>query len=151
PKANIHQKHTTVRRTRRYNIDFWGLSPGRAAMTNILVVDDTAMERRRAGAILEKAGLLDGTPGAAGGVKVLYATHGNAALAPLHENRIDLVLTDVMMPEMNGLELVIETREQYPGIPVILMTAHGSEDIAAQALQLGAAGYVPKRNLARDL
>jgi anti-sigma regulatory factor (Ser/Thr protein kinase) len=55
------------------------------------------------------------------------------------------------MPEMNGLELVEAVRANHPGVPVILMTAFGSEDIAIAALRKGAASYVAKRNLARDL
>jgi CheY-like chemotaxis protein len=62
-----------------------------------------------------------------------------------------LVLTDLQMPEMNGLELVEAIQRAYRHVPVILMTAHGSEEIAVAALQKGAASYVPKRNLARDL
>src|SRR5207244_6592288 len=61
------------------------------------------------------------------------------------------VLTDLQMPEMNGLELVSTIRAHHANVPVILMTAHGSEDIALEALRRGAASYVPKDNLARDL
>jgi anti-sigma regulatory factor (Ser/Thr protein kinase) len=52
---------------------------------------------------------------------------------------------------MDGLELVQQIRLKYPLTPVILMTAHGSEDVAVRALQFGAASYVPKRDLANDL
>src|SRR5262249_46650351 len=62
-----------------------------------------------------------------------------------------LVLTDLLMPDRDGLDLVKEVREKYPFVPVILMTAYGSEEVAIQALRLGAASYVPKRNLAHDL
>src|SRR5262249_1196480 len=62
-----------------------------------------------------------------------------------------VVLTDMLMPGMDGLQLVQAIRAKYPLVPVILMTAHGSEDIAIQALQKGAASYVPKKFLARDL
>ncbi len=55
------------------------------------------------------------------------------------------------MPQLDGLELVSRIRRDYPGLPVVLMTAHGTEEIAMQALRSGAAGYVAKRNLARDL
>jgi anti-sigma regulatory factor (Ser/Thr protein kinase) len=55
------------------------------------------------------------------------------------------------MPEMGGLQLVEQVKLKYPGLPVILMTAHGSEEIAIQALKAGAASYVPKRNLAKEL
>ncbi len=55
------------------------------------------------------------------------------------------------MPEMDGLALVEHVRRSVPGLPVILMTAHGSEEIAVQALRKGAASYVAKRNLAAEL
>jgi anti-sigma regulatory factor (Ser/Thr protein kinase) len=63
----------------------------------------------------------------------------------------DIVLTDLQMPEMNGLELVTAIKDRFPSVPVILMTAQGSEEIASQALRQGAASYVPKRRLAEDL
>ena len=63
----------------------------------------------------------------------------------------DLVITDLLMPEINGLQLVAAMREKYPRIPVILMTSQGSEEIAVQALQQGAASYVPKKLLLRYL
>jgi hypothetical protein len=61
------------------------------------------------------------------------------------------VLTDLQMPELNGLELVRMVRSEYPLIPVVLMTSKGSEEIAVEALQQGAASYVPKRLLADEL
>jgi CheY-like chemotaxis protein/anti-sigma regulatory factor (Ser/Thr protein kinase) len=107
----------------------------------VLVVDDSAIDRHLAGAIVQK---LEGW-------KATFAGNGVEALASLKVEQPDLVLTDMLMPEMDGLELVTAIRSQYPLLPVILMTAHGSEDIAIQALQRGAASYVPKKSLARDL
>jgi anti-sigma regulatory factor (Ser/Thr protein kinase) len=52
---------------------------------------------------------------------------------------------------LDGLQLVQADHAKYPLVPVILMTAHGSEDLAIRALQSGAASYVPKKSLARDL
>ena len=60
----------------------------------------------------------------------------------------DIVVSDLQMPEMDGLELVETIRREHPGLPVILMTAHGSEETAIQALRKGATNYVAKRNLA---
>src|SRR5207302_7182262 len=100
-----------------------------------------AMDRHMAGKIVQKLG----------GWRVAYATNGVEALAAIAEQPPDVVLTDMLMPEMDGLQLVQAIRSKYPLIPVILMTAHGSEDIAIQALQRGAASYVPKKSLARDL
>ncbi len=110
-------------------------------MTTVLVVDDSAVDRRLAGGILEKAS----------GLKIEYAANGAEALKKIEQARPDIVLSDLQMPEMDGLELVGHVRNRYPLIPVILMTAHGSEDIAVQALARGAASYVPKAKLAQEL
>ncbi len=107
----------------------------------ILIVDDAAMDRHLAGAIVQK---IDGW-------KTLFAEHGKEALEILKRQTPDVVLTDMLMPEMDGLELVRAIRIQHPLVPVILMTAHGSEDLAIEALRSGAASYVPKKSLARDL
>ncbi|MEX0715658.1 MAG: response regulator [Planctomycetaceae bacterium] len=110
-------------------------------MTRVLIVDDSATDRRLAGGLLERKG----------GFELLFAEHGRAALEQLELHLPDLVLTDLQMPEMDGLELVQAIKRDYPLIPVILMTAKGSEDIAVRALQHGAASYVPKRQLSTDL
>ena len=61
----------------------------------------------------------------------------------------ELVITDLTMPEMNGLELVTSVRRHYPGVPVILMTAYGSEALSIELL--GRSGNVPKSRLADKL
>ena len=85
------------------------------------------------------------------GWRVSTATSGAAALDAIQTDAPDLVLTDMLMPEMDGLELTQAIRNQYPSIPVVVMTAHGSEEMAIRALRSGAASYVPKRTMARDL
>jgi CheY-like chemotaxis protein len=110
-------------------------------MATVLIVDDSAVDRLRAEKLLAKDA----------GLSVRTATNGKEALLQLKQELPDIVITDMQMPEMDGLQLVEEIRAQYPAVPVILMTAHGSEELAVQALQRGAASYVPKRNLARDL
>lgn len=107
----------------------------------VLVVDDSVIDRHLAGAIIQKQE----------GWIATFAGNGVEALEVLKTQQPALVLTDMLMPEMDGLELVQAIRTAYPLVPVILMTAHGSEDIAIQALQRGAASYVPKKSLARDL
>ncbi|MCS6850065.1 MAG: response regulator [Gemmataceae bacterium] len=107
----------------------------------VLVVDDSPVDRRLAGGIVEKNS----------DYRAAYASNGSEALKLIAQEPPGVVLTDLLMPEMDGLELVEAIRNQYPLVPVILMTAHGSEDIAMQALQRGAASYVPKKYLARDL
>jgi CheY-like chemotaxis protein/anti-sigma regulatory factor (Ser/Thr protein kinase) len=109
--------------------------------TPVLVVDDSPIDRRLAGGILERSGEY----------RAIYAANGNEALIVLEQQQPRIVLTDLQMPEMDGLELVEAVHSKYPLVPVVLMTAHGSETIAIQALQRGAASYVPKKNLATDL
>ncbi len=110
-------------------------------MPTVLVVDDTAVDRRLAGGLLENAPDLN----------VCYAQNGKDALLQIGNELPDLVLTDLQMPDLDGLQLVISITERYPDVPVVLMTAHGSEVIAAQALASGAASYVPKSELAENL
>jgi len=119
-------------------------------MTKVLIVDDSQVDRLRAGRLVEKGTGLP-SPAAPDGITAVYAGNGREALDVLARERPDVVVTDLQMPEMDGLELVLEVRIRYPLVPVILMTAHGSEDLAARALLGGAASYVPKRDLVRDL
>ena len=110
-------------------------------MMTVLVVDDSSLDRRLAGGLLQKHSNWE----------VIFACDGQDALAQIELHLPDLVLTDLQMPKLNGLELVQAVRKEYPLIPVVLMTAKGSEEIAVQALQAGAASYVSKRQLADDL
>ncbi|MCK5096540.1 MAG: response regulator, partial [Desulfobacteraceae bacterium] len=66
------------------------------------------------------------------------ASSGMEALDILSQERIDLVLTDVKMPGMDGVELLAKIKEINPDIPVIVMTAHGSVEKAVEAMQKGA-------------
>ncbi len=87
----------------------------------------------------------------AGGFTVETAANGAEAIAAIERSPPDLVLTDLDMPMMNGLELVEAVHRRFPRVPVVLMTAFGSDEVAARALEAGAASYVPKRNLEKDL
>lgn len=104
-------------------------------MPTILVVDDSAVDRRLAKELLaDKAGY-----------DVRFAVNGAEALAALAADKPDLVIADLLMPGVGGLELTQTIRRDYPEVPVILMTSRGNEEIAVEALQSGAASYVPKR------
>jgi CheY-like chemotaxis protein len=119
-------------------------------MPTVLVVDDSSLDRHLAASLLgRRAGAeVSGQPAR---FRVLSASNGQEALAAIRKETPDLVLTDLQMPDMDGLKLVQEIRYHFPFLPVVLMTGQGSEDIAIQALQRGAASYVPKKNLAYDL
>lgn len=108
---------------------------------HVLVVDDSVVDRRLAGGILEQEP----------GWQISYAEGGKAALELMAQQLPTLVLTDLQMPDMDGLELVETIRHQHPLVPVVLMTRYGSDDLAFKALKNGAASYVPKRLLADEL
>ncbi len=110
-------------------------------MPSVLIVDDSPVERRLSVSICER------TP--SGGFTM--PPIGEEALARVAEASVDLVVTDLNMPVMDGLELVTAMRTHYPHIPVILITAYGSEALAVEALERGAAGYVPKSRLTEKL
>jgi CheY-like chemotaxis protein/anti-sigma regulatory factor (Ser/Thr protein kinase) len=110
-------------------------------MANILVVDDSAVDRALVSRLLSVDKELS----------VHTANDGREALALMDKGGVDAVVTDLQMPEMDGLQLVTAIRLQHPAVPVILMTAKGSEVIAIEALQQGAASYVPKQRLSEWL
>lgn len=109
-------------------------------MPTILVVDDAAVDRRIVVGILREHD-----------VEIAEASNGREALEYCKKSLPDLLLTDLQMPEVGGLELTSQVSLQYPDLPVVLMTAHGSEEIAAEALACGATSYVPKAQLGRLL
>lgn len=106
-------------------------------MTTVLIVDDSVVDRKLAGGCLKNCDF-----------EVTFACDGREALELMADDPPDLVVTDLQMPEVDGLELVKQIRKLHRQIPVILMTAHGNEEIAATALNAGAASYVPKKKLA---
>src|SRR5437588_10790791 len=119
-------------------------------MATVLVVDDSSLDRHLAAALLSRRAGAEPSSKAAR-LNVAFAGNGHEALAAIQKETPDLVLTELQMPDMDGLQLVQEIRARYPFVPVVRVTGQGSEDIAIQALQRGAASYVPKKNLAYDL
>jgi two-component system chemotaxis response regulator CheY len=77
---------------------------------------------------------------------VLQAADGLEALAILDENQVDVVLTDINMPRMNGEELMLHLREDVDlrDIPVVVLSADSSEARVGRMLAAGARGYLPK-------
>ncbi|MBP3957319.1 response regulator [Gemmata sp. G18] len=111
------------------------------AVPTILLVDDSSVQRRIVHSLLDGAGTWN----------VVHAADGVSALQQIEREQPDLVLTDVYMPKMDGLALVEQVRDRFPGVPVVLMTGHGSEQVAVSALKAGAADYVPKRAMVSEL
>ena len=99
----------------------------------ILVVDDEAIIRQQ----LERLY-------AAGGFKVAVCASGEDALKRLEAEDIDLILTDIRLPGISGIELTKHVHERYPDVPVIVITGYGDIGTAVEVLKLGASDYIVK-------
>ena len=102
-------------------------------METILIVDDEKNYLTILSALLEDEGF-----------EVLTAPGGSEALEVHKSSDLDLILTDMKMPKMDGIELLENIKENDPDLPVIMMTAHGTVDKAVEAMQKGAYTYVLK-------
>ncbi|HEX7010495.1 MAG TPA: sigma-54 dependent transcriptional regulator [Phycisphaeraceae bacterium] len=99
----------------------------------VLVVDDKQMMRDSVGAILQRAGYV-----------VVAAADGNTAMELVTRHRPAAVVTDLKMPEMDGLELLTRLRQADDQLPVILMTAYGTVGDAVRAMKQGAFDFIQK-------
>src|SRR5688500_17758478 len=102
-------------------------------MARILVVDDQDMMRDSLAATLVREGH-----------EVIAATDGAAAVSRLNGGRFDLMITDLKMPKMTGIELLQEAKKLRPELPVVLMTAFATVSTAVEAMRLGAYDYIQK-------
>jgi DNA-binding NtrC family response regulator len=78
------------------------------------------------------------------GYAVVTAADGRIGMERFQETNVDLVLTDVRMPEMDGVELMTRLKAMSPDLPVIVLTAHGTIDSAVEAMKVGAFDYLTK-------
>jgi two-component system response regulator HydG len=99
----------------------------------ILIVDDEESHRLMLRAHLEQEGF-----------STVEAIDGEEAIAKVAERNVDLILMDIRMPRLDGMEALLRIKRANPAIPVIMMTAYGSIDSAVKALQAGATDYLTK-------
>ncbi|MFC1609678.1 sigma-54-dependent transcriptional regulator [Myxococcota bacterium] len=104
-----------------------------AEARTILVVDDDPAIGRVLAALLQQDGL-----------DCRQAENATKALRVLQTEPIDVVVSDIKMPGKSGMELLPEIHEVWPGLPVIMLTAHGSVPTAVEAMRLGAADFILK-------
>jgi two-component system chemotaxis response regulator CheY len=103
-----------------------------------LIVDDSSVMRKIVERCLRQAGMDLG--------QVLEASNGAEALALVTENTFDLILSDINMPVMDGLEFIrhLKEIESAKAIPIVMITTEGGEKSVLEALSLGAKGYIRK-------
>ncbi|MEY8515522.1 response regulator [Lachnospiraceae bacterium 29-84] len=105
----------------------------------VLVVDDDEMNLKRTKMILNRD------------YEVLLAESGKAALDKIRFQKIDLILLDIAMPGMDGMETFERMREFNDDVPVIFLTASGQEEDVLKAIRLGAVNYLKKPFYPQDL
>jgi two-component system chemotaxis response regulator CheY len=103
-----------------------------------LIVDDSSVMRKIVERALRQAGI--------GGLVVHEASSGTEGLEVLRSATVDVILSDINMPAMDGLEFVrqIQAQKLAPGVPVIMITTESSEEHVRQAITAGARGYIRK-------
>jgi len=126
-RMGLHELATTVRSL------VPRMEPGRTSRRTVLVVDDDPDMLETCARILQRAGY-----------DCLTATGGREALDLLRSRRLDVILADWRMPEMDGLTLLANARRLAPGIPTVIVTAYASADSARRAREAGAAAYLAK-------
>jgi CheY-like chemotaxis protein len=100
---------------------------------SVLVVDDDKLTRWSFATLLGRLGY-----------RVREAASGSECLAAMRAEAPDLVLLDIVLPDLDGFRILSEIRAQYPQVPVILMTANPARDTRARARAAGAAEYLEK-------
>jgi two-component system chemotaxis response regulator CheY len=106
--------------------------------SDILVVDDSAAIRKILQRVLRQTGMAIGA--------IHEAGDGQEALDLLKTRRVRMILTDINMPKMDGLQLLaaLKATPEWSDIPVVMITTEGGESKVGEAVRLGAAGYVRK-------
>lgn len=106
--------------------------------SDILVVDDSAAIRKILQRVLRQTGMSIGS--------IYEAGDGQDALEKLRGLKVDLILTDINMPKMDGLQLLasLKASGDWRHIPVVMITTEGGEMKVSEAVKLGASGYVRK-------
>ena len=99
----------------------------------ILIVDDELSNRRTLEVLLKREGH-----------SVRSASNGTEALTQLQDTPSDVVITDLRMPVMDGMELLAQIKELYPKTHVVMATAFGTIDVAVEAMKIGAWDFITK-------
>lgn len=102
----------------------------------VLVVDDSTALRMVIKKVLRETDI--------NFTEILEAANGKEALEVLDKSEVDLIFSDINMPEMNGLDFIQGMRDKNIDTPVVVISTDGSQDTVIQAIKLGAKGYIKK-------
>jgi two-component system, NtrC family, nitrogen regulation response regulator NtrX len=102
-------------------------------MSSILIIDDEKAIRKTLGEILSYEGY-----------QIDDAENGEEGLKKIKEKNYDVVLCDIKMPKVDGLEFLEKARESNPDLPIIMISGHGTIETAVEAVKKGAFDYVAK-------
>lgn len=111
-------------------------------MTRILIADDHTLVREGLKQILATTEGLQ-----VGG----EAANGAEVMAQLRQQRWDVLILDLSMPGRSGIELIRQIKDEYPKLPILVLTMHGEQQYAVRALKAGAAGYLTKESVPAEL
>jgi DNA-binding NtrC family response regulator len=103
------------------------------SIAKVLVVDDEEISRKNLDHILQKEGYI-----------VVMAASGAEALEKMKTSNFDVVLTDIKMENISGIDVLVKTKSKYPETEVIMVTAYASTDSAMDSLKKGAFQYIAK-------
>ncbi len=110
------------------------------ATGRVLVIDDEAIVRVSCERVLVPAGY-----------EVTVTSRGDEAIELLEKEKFDLVLTDLKMPDMDGLEVLKVIKERWPDVQVVIITGYGTISTAVQAIKMGAYEYIEKPFTPEDI
>jgi DNA-binding NarL/FixJ family response regulator len=111
-------------------------------LIRVLLIDDHELVRSGIKALLEKSE----------DIRVVgEAGEGHEALACIRETNPDVVLLDISLPGLNGLEVAAKARKDSPRLRIVFLSMHANEEYVLQALKIGASGYVLKQSSTREL
>ncbi len=111
-------------------------------LIRVLLIDDHELVRSGIKALLEKSE----------DIRVVgEAGEGHEALACIRETNPDVVLLDISLPGLNGLEVAAKARKESPRLRIVFLSMHSNEEYVLQALKIGASGYVLKQSSTREL
>jgi len=105
-------------------------------MANVLIVDDSSTMRKIISRSLRQAGLTVD--------EIFEAGDGIEGLNALGSNKVDLILSDINMPNMDGLEFIKQVRATGNNVPIVMITTEGGEDILKEAINSGASDSIKK-------